>query len=209
MSMTTLISKLLPFFVTSDKEVSTSSRHLIITGRASTIVLITIIVRVTIVVLIIKNLCKKRGRLDEATKASLPSSNTADTGVHLTQLITESVKVSIHMLKLHHDRIKSHTTRKRRGSGGGWSSRSRRSRRLGLRPPRAKLSITPSNGSNVNGTHDVERIRWRIGDKKMVKNSRDSWERDEFIMGRYIPIDIYEGKDKVRREVNRKILNEG
>ena len=119
MSMTTLISKLLSLFVTSDKGVSTSSRYLIITGRASTIILITIIVRVTIVVLIIKNLCKKRGRLDEATKASLPSSNTADTGVHLTQLITESVKVSIHVLKLHHDRIKSHTTYKRRGSGGG------------------------------------------------------------------------------------------
>ena len=43
----------------------------------------------------------------------------------------------------------------------------------------------------------------------MVKNSRDSRKKDEFIMGRYVPIDIYEGKDKVRREVNRKILNEG
>ena len=56
MSMTTLISKLLPLFVTSDKGVSTSSRHLIITGRASTIVLITTIIKVTIVVLILKNL---------------------------------------------------------------------------------------------------------------------------------------------------------
>ena len=56
MSMTTLISKLLPLFVTSDKGVSKSSRHLIITGRASTIILITTIIKVTIVVLILKNL---------------------------------------------------------------------------------------------------------------------------------------------------------
>ena len=55
-SMTTHISKLLPIFVTSDKRVSTSSRHLIITGRASTIILITIIIRVTIVVLVLRNL---------------------------------------------------------------------------------------------------------------------------------------------------------
>ena len=55
-SMTTLISKLLSLFVTSDKGVSTSSRYLIITGRASTIILITIIIRVTIVVLVVRNL---------------------------------------------------------------------------------------------------------------------------------------------------------
>ena len=119
--MTTLLSKPLPLFITSDKGVSTSSRHLIITGQASTIVLITIIIKVTIVVLVLRNLWRRRGRLDEATKASLLLSNTADTGVHLTQLITESVKASIHALKLRHDHIKSHTTRKRRGSGGGWS----------------------------------------------------------------------------------------
>ena len=41
----------------------------------------------------------RRGRLYEATKASLPSSNTTETGVHLTQLISKSVKASIHALK--------------------------------------------------------------------------------------------------------------
>ena len=47
MSISTLISKLLSLFVTSDKGVSTSSRHLIIIGQASIIVLITIIIKVT------------------------------------------------------------------------------------------------------------------------------------------------------------------
>ena len=89
-SMTTLMSKLLPIFITSDKGVNTSSRHLIITGRASTIVLITIIIKVTIIVLVHRNLWRRRGRLDEATKVSLSLSNTVDTGVHLTQLITKA-----------------------------------------------------------------------------------------------------------------------
>ena len=33
-----------------------------------------------------------------------------DTGVHLTQLITESVKASINALKLRHNGLESHTT---------------------------------------------------------------------------------------------------
>ena len=39
-----------------------------------------------------------------------------NTGVHLTQLITESVEASIHMLKLCHDVLESHTAHRRRGA---------------------------------------------------------------------------------------------
>ena len=49
----------------------------------------------------------------------MSSCNKTDTGVHLTQLIIESVKVSIHALKLHQDGLKRHTTTQRRRSGGG------------------------------------------------------------------------------------------
>ena len=52
---------------------------------------------------------------------SLPSGNTANTSVHLIQLSSECIKASIHALKLRHDRIKSHTSRKRKGSEGEWS----------------------------------------------------------------------------------------
>ena len=44
------------------------------------------------------------------TKASLSSCYTTDMGVHLTQLISESVKASIHALKLHHDCLQGHIT---------------------------------------------------------------------------------------------------
>ena len=108
-----------------------------------------------------------------------------------------------------HDGLKCHSTHRGKGSGEGWSWRSRRSCDLGLRPHRAKLSITPLNSSCVNGTHDEEVIKWRIRGRKIAKNPRDSWRKDEFIMGRRIPIEIYKGKDKVRRKINRKILNEG
>ena len=87
---------------------SNSSSHLVVTGRASILILI-IVVGVTIIVL--RCLWKRRGRCHEATKASLLSGNTADTGVHLTQLITECVKASIHALKLCQDDLKGHTTR--------------------------------------------------------------------------------------------------
>ena len=58
----------------------------------------------------IQNQIFQQGRLHKATKVSLPSVNRADMGVQLTQLISESVKASIHALKLHHDRIQSHST---------------------------------------------------------------------------------------------------
>ena len=100
MSMTTLISKLLPLFVTSDKGVSTSSRHLIITRQAS---LISIIIAGAIVTLILKCLGRRRGNHNETTHNSLSSCNATNMGVHLTQLIAKSVKASIHAHKLCHD----------------------------------------------------------------------------------------------------------
>ena len=42
------------------------------------------------------------------THDNLSSCNTTNTCVHLTQLITKSVKASIHVHKLCHDGLKSH-----------------------------------------------------------------------------------------------------
>ena len=87
------------------------SSHLHVTGRASILILIIIItIGVTINVIALKCLRRRRGRLYEATKASLSSMNTIDMGVHLTQLITKSVKASIHVLKLRYDHLEGHTT---------------------------------------------------------------------------------------------------
>ena len=147
MSMTTLISKLLPLFVTSDKGASTSSRHLIITRRAI-IIILSIINIAGAITLILR--CLGRGSHHVTTHHSLSSCDTTNTGVHLTQLITKSVKASNNAHKLCHDGLKCHSTHKRQRSRGGWSWRSCH---LGLRLPWAKLSITPSNSSCVNGTH--------------------------------------------------------
>ena len=73
-------------------------------------------------------------------------------------------------------------------------------------PSRAKLSITPSNGSSFNGTHDEEVIKCKKGDRKMAKDPCDSRRKKELIIGRHIPIDIYKGYDEVRIEVNRNVL---
>ena len=94
------------------------SKHLVSAGRASISILIIIVVGVIIV---LKFLERRRGRLYKATKVSLLSSNMADTGVHLIHLNSECIKVSIHALKSRHDRIKSYTSPRRRGNEGGWS----------------------------------------------------------------------------------------
>ena len=88
---------------------SLRDRHLIINSKASILILI-IIISTIIAILICRSLQRRRGRSGETIEASLSSFNTIDTGVHLTQLIIESVKASIHALKLHHDRLKSHNT---------------------------------------------------------------------------------------------------
>ena len=43
----------------------------------------------------------------------------------------------------------------------------------------------------------------------MAKNSHDSRRKNEFIMGRHIPIDIYKGEYEVRGKVNGKPLKKG
>ena len=193
MSMTTLISRLLPLFCHEWQRASTLSRHLIIIGQASTIILINIIIAEAIITLILGRKWRWRRSNSETTHDSLSLCDTTNTGVHLTQLITESVKVSIHVHKLCHDGLKCHSTRRRWRSGGGWSGRSWRSCRLRLGLPRSKLCCAPSNGNSIYGTHHGKMRRLRIGDGKMAKDLHDSRKKNELITGRHIPIDIYKG----------------
>ena len=144
------------------------------------------------------------GRLYKATKASLPSSNTTDTGVHLTQLITECVKASIHALKLCQDDLKGHTTRRWRRS-----ERSRRSHLLNLWPLRLKLGLALSKGSSIYGTHRGEVCRLRIGNRLVAENPRNSRRKNKLITGRCIPINIYEGEDEVREKIYSESLKKG
>ena len=123
-------------------------------------------------------------------------------GVHLTQLITESVKASIHVLKLCHDRLEGHTTYGRRRCGGRGSGRGWRSCRLGPWPLRLKLGLAPSNGRAADGTHDREVSRLMIGDRCMVNDPLDSRRKNKLIMGRCIFIDIYKGEYEMRGKVN-------
>ena len=85
---------------------SKSSRHLIITRRAIIIILISTIIAETIVTLILKGWRRWRGSDSETTHDSLSSCDLTNMGVHLTQLIAESVKVRIHAHKLCHDGLK-------------------------------------------------------------------------------------------------------
>ena len=43
----------------------------------------------------------------------------------------------------------------------------------------------------------------------MVKDSRDSRRKNELIMGRRIPIDIYEGQNEVKGKINSESLKKG
>ena len=185
---------------------SLRSSHLIVSGRARSLILISITIRATIVVLILRSLERRRGRLDEATKASLSSSNTTDTSVHLIHLNSECIKASIHALKLCHDRLEGHTTCRRR-SRCGWSGRSWRSHHLGLWPLWSKLGLTPSNSRRTNGTHHEEVRRVKIEDRHMAKNPHDSKMENKLITGHRIPIDIYKGEYEVRGKVYGNPLN--
>ena len=181
MYMTTLISITTSPFCHEWQRVSISSRHLIIS----------IITAEAIITLILENRWNWRGSNNETTHDSLSSCDMTNMGVHLTQLITECVKVSIHAHKLCHNGLKSHSTRKRQRSKGGWSSKSWRSRRLCLGPPRSKLCLAPSNSSSVYGIHNREIRRFGKGNRKMVKKPRDRGRKKELITSRCIPIDIY------------------
>ena len=101
-----------PFLSQMPKCKSLRSHHLII------------IIIISILVLRILWRKRRRWRRGEATHASLSSCDTTNTGVHLKQLNSECIKVSIHVLKLCHDDLKHHTTTRRRGSKGGWNGRS-------------------------------------------------------------------------------------
>ena len=123
-----------------------------------------IITRAIIIALILRNLWRWRWRCSETTHDGLLSCKTINTGVHLTQLITESVKASIH------DGLKSHTTRERKRSRGGWSGRGWRSCCLNPWPLRLKLDLTSSNRRAANGTYDGEVSRLKIGHEGMVND---------------------------------------
>ena len=176
------------------QRVRVSSRPLVSAGRARiSILIIIVVVRVVIILGCLRCLKRRRGRLHKATKASLPSSKMVDTGVHLIQLSRKCIKVSIHAPKLHHDCIQSHTYRRSRGSGGGWSWRSGRSYHLRLGLPQAKLCKTLLYCSSVNGTHKQKVRRLRIDNGKMAKESRDSGRKNKLITSLCVPIDIYKG----------------
>ena len=69
-----------------------------------------------------------------------------------------------------------------------------------------KLAFAPSHRLGVDGTYggEIRRIRNRNG--KMAKDPRESQRKDELITGRRILIDIKDRSDKMRGEVNKKIL---
>ena len=137
---------------------SLRGRHFIITGIASIVLTITIIT-----ILICRSLWRRRWI---GAKASLSTCYMTDMGVHLTQFISESVKASIHALKLHHDGLQGHITSRRRRRRGGRNSRSCRTDRLHTWLLWSKLSLASSNRTGIDGTHSgvIRRIRmekWR------------------------------------------------
>ena len=147
---------------------SPRDRHLIITVRAS-IRIITIITVLTN--LIYRSLWRGRRRSNEAIKAKLSLWYTTDVGVHLTQLIRESVKTSTHALKLRHDSLEGHITSWGRRCRGGKSSWSSRTSKLHTRLLQSKLGLTPLNRTGVDGTHGGIIRRIRNGDGKNGKGS--------------------------------------
>ena len=108
---------------------SKSSRYLIIT-RQAIIIILSIINTIGAITLILR--CLEKGSHCVTIHHNLSLCNMIDTGVHLTQLIAESVKASIHAHKLCHVGLKCDSTHERRRRRGGWSNRSRRSCRLRL-----------------------------------------------------------------------------
>ena len=120
----------------------------------------------------------------------------------MTHLINKSVKASIHVLKLRHDRFESHTTRGRRRSEGGRSGMGQRSRRLDPWPLQSKLGLAPSNRHRTYGTHNDEVRRLEIKDRGVANDPCDSRWKDKLIMGHRILIDIYKGEYEVREKVD-------
>ena len=138
------------------------------------------------------------------TKASLSSCYTTNTGVHLTQLISESAKVSIHAFKLSHDDLQGHITSRGRRRSGGWNSKSCRTGRLHTWLLQSKLSLTLPNRTGFDETHGGVVRRNGNGNGKVAKDPRDSRRKDELIMGRRILIDIEDKSDEMRGEVKKE-----
>ena len=138
------------------------------------------------------------------TKASLSSCYTTDTGVHLTQPISESVKVSIHAFKLCHDDLQGHITSRGRRRRGGWNNRSCRIGSFHTWLVQSKLSLTPPNKTGVDDTRGGVVRRNRNGNGKVAKDPRDNRRKDELITGRRIMIDIEDRSDEVRGEVKKE-----
>ena len=137
----------------------------------------------------------------------MSSCYTTNTGVHLTQLIIENVKVSIHALKLCQDDLQGHITKcQRRRSKGGRNSKNYRTSRLHTWQLWSELSLAPSNRTSVDGTHNGEVRRARNGDGKVAKDKCDSRRKDELIKGHCILKDIKDRSDEVRGEVNGEVL---
>ena len=138
------------------------------------------------------------------TKASLSSCYMTNTSVHLTQLISESAKVSIHAFKLSHDDLQGHITSRGRRRSGGWNSKSCRTGRLHTWLLQSKLSLTPPNKTGVDETHGGVVRRNGNGNGKVAKDPRDSRRKDELITGRRILIDIEDKSDEMRGEVKKE-----
>ena len=145
-----------PFLSQMTKDNSLKGHHLVITGWASTI----------LIIIIERGLWRRRGRRSKTCHASLSASNAAHSIVHVTHLINEIVKtttkVSLHLLKLLHDGLEDHTTsRGGRRSGRGWNSRSCRIGHLHSWPLRLKLNLTLPDRISANGTYDGEERKER------------------------------------------------
>ena len=148
---------------------------------------------------------EKKG--DETTKVSLSSCYMTDTGIHLLQLNTESVKVSIHALKLCHDSLQGHITKRGRRRRSGRTIRSCKIGSHHMWPLRSKLSLAPLNSIGVDGTHnEEERKGIRNLDRKVLKDTHDSRRKYELIMCSHILIDIDDRSDEVKKEVYGKVL---
>ena len=130
-------------------------------------------------------------------------------GVHLTQLIIESVKASIHVLKLCHNGHESHTTHGGRRCERGWIEMGWKSCHFGLWPFRLKLGLALSNGHRANGIHNGEMRRLRRRNKGVANDPHDCKREDKLITGCCVSINIDERENEVRREVYGKILNKG
>ena len=185
---------------------SLRGRHLVITRKAN------------IILIILKRrnyrtLWRRRGRRSIAADASLSAYNASYPSVDLTHLISEIVKmttkISMHPLRLLHDGIESDTSYERGRSGGrGWNNKSYRIGHLYLWPLQLKLSLTPPDRTNANGTHDGEKRRERNINKEMLKDPHDSQRKDELITGSSVLIHIYDRCDEVRGKVDGKILHQ-